>query len=297
MLYLAAFDVQSKRMPALGTLTLSASGETDILIDLATLTGPTSLPAPADTSSLFFHWASIEAGSLYIRATDDTAALGATGEQRRKDISYYGFEQALTAYVNAQGWAGTFTIYLDLTTGLVTAAYSGGNFTMTWSTAMGRKLCGFDADKSGAATYTGTVVPLFVIKTTLEGVSNPTMSEQEDGLSTLVSADSGDSYGGGREVAVERRTWWQKFERRERVEPPAASTHPWTIKEKFGHCRSESMPFIVVDGDFGYPYAEAFAFSAKGGPCKPVGSGGDKLNFTACHVFYDCVVLGKVSTS
>ena len=50
----------------------------------------------------------------------------------------------------------TFTSTIGSTTGRVTFAGSGGNFTVTWTDTALRDLLGFTGNLAGAATYTGT---------------------------------------------------------------------------------------------------------------------------------------------
>lgn len=299
MLYLLAFDLKSDRLPALGTLTLATSGQTDIVVDLTAVSGPTTAAAPDNVSNVFFHWASIEAGPIHIRATDRS------GELRREDISYYGFEQSLTLYVNAQGWPGTFTIYLDLATGLVTAAYSGGNFSMTWSTAAGRALCGFSANQSGDDQYTGTVVPMFVVKpTSIGAVSMPSRKTRERGGLSAVRADGGGGSSLGRYVSAQRIKFVQQYEDPARVESELArpgptdwssSTHPTALEDVFDQAAS-GLPFILHDGELGYDDDMCLALTSDAA-FEPEGSGSDKMNVAALHTSFDCWVEGKVSTS
>jgi hypothetical protein len=184
---------------------------------------------------------------------------------------------------------------MSLTTGLVSVAYT-TTFSLTWSSATGRALCGFSADQSGASSYTGTVVPTYVIKPTLDAVSLPTPNFEPDNIAAHAVADDGSGFGTERYVSPIYRDWVQQFEVKAKTQRLfAASTHPWTLQHLFEHCRGR-WPFLVISG-FGSDSSsnEAFSLRTEGTSWKP-----DRASFmddAQFHVPFKTVVEGTAATS
>lgn len=296
MLYVAGFDVSKidRTLGTLGTLTVSTAGKPDLVLNLADVRGLTRLSA---SSAKFWHWSYQVLAGLYIRAKDTPSVV-----YRRDDFSWKSWEnalsEALAALATSAGWTspGTLQFSMSLSTGLVTASYT-TTFALTWSTALGRQLCGFDNDKSGAASYAGTVVPLFVIEPGLRRISGAARTTFAAGRASSVRADNGGGFSIKRGTVALRRKWVQQFIPLEKVEHDAAlSTHPWTMQDLIEHCPG-GYPFIVHDGGFGITADEAFSFTTEGSDFDHKATGTDGVYIAKQHTEFDCYVEGRITDS
>lgn len=95
-----------------------------------------------------------------------TTALG-TG-------NYSAFASAVQTALNSGGRSG-FNVAWSSSTNLYTIARTGANFGITFNNAFLRLSLGYGGNLSGAATYTSTGVPYYVIQATIGGRSNTTL--------------------------------------------------------------------------------------------------------------------------
>jgi len=259
MMYYAGFKLSA--VAGLGTLTLGTSGKSNLVITLGTMT---ENDADGSATSLMFH---APAGPAY------TAEDG-SGSSRLREYAVAHFSEVLEAAIRVAATSATWTTPNGLTvtiaeaTGIITFAYSVQNFTLTWSTAAGRAMCGFAANQSGAQSYVGTVVPTYCISPTLPAASNNTPNYELSSIANRVITDEGQGAGVSRFSSPLIRDWTQQFETKEKTfAANAASTHPWTFEHMFRHCRGQ-YPFAVVDG-FGGSTDEAFFFRTEGTIWRP----------------------------
>lgn len=257
MLYLPAFDVSKL---ALGTMTLATSGKPNVVIDLTAL-AYTAGDGSGNSPVLFHYDAAADFGFV----SQDKAAV-----PRRRDLALHAFDLVLeTAIITgmvAQSWVTPIlhTSYsFDITTGHYTISYNIANLSVTWSTTLGRQLCGFAANLSGAQAYTGTITPYFAIAPTLLATSDNTPNYEPTGIASDCVADDGSGYGISREVAPTYRDWVQQYEiKAKSIRAAAVSTHPYSFQALFEDCRTQ-YPIIVYNG-FGDTIREAFTLRAEG---------------------------------
>ena len=287
MLYTAAFDLDDPDA-GYGTLTLATSGKPSIVITLGSLAGGDGL------KRTLHHYQQSNVTPLQWYSEDSAAELRAT------EVSTHVFRtilySAFSAGATAQGWVSpsSFSVGFSRTTGLYSYSYLTANFSMTWSTAAGRALCGVSANKSGSTSYSGDVVPPFVIVPTLIATSDSTPNYERTGIASQAIPDNG-AVGPGisREVAALYRTWVQQFENRAKtLRGSEASTHPETFERFRQYCRTV-YPFVVVDG-FGDTLDEMFYFTKESASWS---AGNDlrasRANNAQFHIPHDAVVVGR----
>jgi len=247
MLYVASFDAA---LTGAGNITLSTAGESDAVVDLATLTN-TDVEGTG-TSSVFWHNEPSNATTstnIRIAAQDPNSTARLTYFSRRS------FGKALEVALEAAmtGWTtpSDLSISWSRTTGFYTIAWPHANFTITFATAIGRALLGFSGTQSGGTSYTSTLMPRYVIEPTLDTVSNNTLNYEPRGIANHGETDSGKGFGLARSTSPLYRDWSQEFETKEKTNRTSAATaHPWTFQHLFEHCRGQ-FPFAVVNGGFG----------------------------------------------
>lgn len=282
-MYCAVFDVAAADGPAFGTLTLATTGKTSCVINLVALEGSSS-------SSLLWHH---DTPYPQFFVSEDTAAV-----HRRTEISQYSFgvvlQTAIIAAMTANSWVtpSVAAVTFSRTTGHYTISYAAAAFTMAWSTAAGRALCGYSADHAVAATsFVGDVVPTYAILPTMTATSLSTPNQEASEIASHAVADDGSTAGISMEVAPIVRSWVQQYELKAKaIRLNAASTHPFTLQALREHCRTV-YPFIVLDG-FGDSYDEMFLFTGPGASWKPGRrQDGDDVQF---HTPFECVVIGML---
>lgn len=259
ILYSVAFDISDTTLN-LGTITLDIASFDPIVFTLGSLTA--SLPS----ITTFLH---LEAISFSVVKQDgsDTVVLPQLCPQTLGGR----LGNRLRLLATNAGWpnASNLGLVFDVDTGLYTIGFTGGSgddVSIAWSTAEGRRLFGFAADVSATAeTHTGTRIPWFVIRPTLTAVSNPTHDREVDGVASAIVNDEGTAvFGAARSGGAVERDWVQQFEPVAKCEPiNADSSHPFTHRDLFNHCR-KGFPFAVLSGGFGNELSEVFALRAEG---------------------------------
>lgn len=160
---------------------------------------------------------------------------------------------------------GTHTIVFSESTQTYTLANGGGaNFAVTWSGTLGtelRDIMGFEADLSGANTYTSTKRPKYVIVSVINGQSQVHADYEPSGRVESAEADDGTTYSTRPSTLPTYRDWIQPFEDAAgpldaawnsspivggapvRISDLAAQTNVWWSWEQFyKHVRGE-LPF------------------------------------------------------
>jgi hypothetical protein len=260
MLYHAIFDISDSSL-GLGTLTIADGTHTSIVITFADLR---AFDGNGDESALFMNHSFNE---WDIQSQDGNA------QERLLTLGRAPLGIALTAHMQSQATANSWAdptflgAGLNATTGLFAIGYilGGVNISLTFSTAAGRRLLGFASNVSGATGYIGTQIPYYVIKPTLPAVSNPTPDREASTVASFAMSDSGEvGTGLSREGVPIEREWTQQFEPVEKCEPiNAVSTHPFTHRHLFLHCR-QGYEFCVTGGGFGNPIPELFSLRTDG---------------------------------
>lgn len=289
MLYSAAFDVT---LPGLGTMTLSTSGESDAVVNLATM-GSLAVDG-VSTSNIYNHYNGFAA---YRAVGQDPAASSNLLNYARANFSeiveYYGEAALLAAtWTSPAGFEVSFQYATSPPT--YTISWPTANFTIAWSTAAGRALFGFAADSSTpATTHTGTLCPTYVYVPTLQAVSDNTPNFEASEIANHVASDGGSGFGLQRTVVPVYRDWKQEFETKAlTMRANAASPLPWTMQHLFEHCRGQ-FAFIVASG-FGESFDEYFSFRTESTRWNPQRhTPGNDAQF-----FHDfrCTVEGTVTT-
>ncbi len=239
-LYEAPFDVANTAL-GFGTLTLSTVGETDVVVNLATLT--------SGGYSRFWHYKG-DGGHSWLRSVDKARTYRLTTEAQ------YAFDVALTTALQAAATTATWANPSNLTASFrrdntpigYRLRYTGATITATWSTAAGRALMGFSANVAIAAeTLLADQVPTYVVVPTIQYTSNDTMYFEPTGSATHVAPDDNSAgMGWARYVATVYQDWVQQFETKEITDWMFAdSAHPWTFRDLFEYCRGD-IPFALV---------------------------------------------------
>lgn len=285
MMYLAGFDVSTL---SLGTLTIATGGESDAVVTLASVT--TTRIDSAGSTSLFFPTGNQLVFSI---TSEDSAAatrLGSFG-QRGWINALQGALQAAAATASWADWTDISLVF-NANTGLVTADFS-AVWSLTWTAAAGRAICGFSGNQSGAATYVGSVVPTYCIKTTLSASSHSTPNFEPSNVANHIVSDNGQGFGVSRYVAPLCRDWVQEWETPEKTERlRAESTHPFTFEHLVQHCRGE-YPFAVASGGFGNDsITEVFSLRTDGTSWNPQRASPD--SGVAFHLPFKTYVEGYI---
>lgn len=308
--YGCAFHLPSlnARSP-LGTMTVSHTGEPNIVINLANLA---SAAYDGSTSGWFWHTQTLAPFS--IRGIDPA------GTVRYPHFALRSFGYALQAALNAGATSGTWPTtdfavdFLDTVYPSYRISY-GSNFTYTFSTAAGQRLVGGIYGPVGIGSTSPSLsthymsammfitgmragsqswgVPFVCVNGELDGVDR-----EPEGVASEVTSASGIGYGNSRYVTRIHRDWVQQFCTYELVHGPLVplaldlTSTPYPFNDMFAHCRSEN-PFYVAHGGFGAtnPTHEVFVLRGDGNYRRPrratVG------NATQWHVEFRTRVVGS----
>jgi hypothetical protein len=294
VLYLAAFDViKENTLHGFGTITLTTAGETDVVVDLANITGT----GADNVSGATTFWV-YSSGEKY--CVDQSRHAQTRFPRIAKSTWAKAVDTALKLEAVAEGWttkvpACTFS----LTTGLYTFSVATVNSAIAWSTTGGRELFGFAGNSSSAASHVGTLTPLFVISPTqaaISVVSESALNYEPSGIGNRITTDSGSGHGLARRVSPLYRDWQQEYETKEKtMRLQAAAAHPWTFQDLFEHCRG-MFPFVVYDGGFHTTEdaGEVFTFRTDGIPfaAEPA----TLANHAQLHLAFRCIVEGTLTT-
>ena len=206
-----------------------------------------------------------DGGSHSFSLVDGTYAL--------RDLSSVmgaGLYTAIAAKIQAEmnaasDGAGAYTVTWSSTTYAFTIAYSGGNFGMTLTgtdaaARMGR-LLGFSANASGAASYTSTRTPYYVLALAKEGPADYSRDYEVSGQTKRQAS------AGARAFSIGPR----RYERRTKFDlqfntlastfaDKATASAPWTYEHLVQHARchepivlaysAESLVYKLVKGEF-----------------------------------------------
>lgn len=286
MMYYAGFDCS---LLSLGNLTLATSGQTDAVVDLTAVSGTDQ---NGDSTTRHFHYSD---GSGY-----DVIGEDADSTQRALKYSTHGFwsrlQAAIQAAIAAQSWPGSFSLTWDNSDGSTTWSYTAATFTLTWSAAAGRRLCGFSANQSGSTSYNSDITPDYAISPTLESVSIDGPHEHLDfepgGIANRIVDDAGIGYSQARTVAPLIREWKQEHETKAKTfRLSAASTHPWSLQALFEHCRKGFL-FLVYDGFSSSFTTEAFSLHGDSVAWRPFRA--STAIDTLFHVHFKAYLEGRV---
>jgi hypothetical protein len=286
-LYLPFFDVSQL---SLGTITITRTTFDPVVVTLNAITYD---DANSDQSSIF-----------QLSTFSDVAGNDPDYSTRFPTFaaaSYYAaLTQALTPLLIAE-WSGDhqdFNIVLDNSTGKVTFSAL-VNFGVSWSTAAGRAMFGFQGNISQtASSYTGTYTPNYCIDCTLDAPSRLSALYEPDGLGSHAIADDGQGSMMARSSAPLYFDWYQEFESKFKTyrigvahgggigEDPS---HPFSFQELFEHCRN-GFPFLLRATGF---TGKCFSFRTDGMSFHPERAGeGNDAQF---HIPFRCVDHGFAS--
>ena len=253
MAYFSSFDVSKI---GASTLTLSTSGESNIVLNIATMLSPESLGA-TPYNSVFNHVVSREWGGL-----------GPFGNFTQP-IYYasYSFLFSVQSYLRALATTATWTnpnsitLSLNTTTWHLTFAYSNSFTAINFGNTETRRLFGFSGNFSGSsASVTGSELPKYIIVPEIDGASSATPVFEEGSVSSVAHSGGGRSYSLSRSTTSRSREWVQQYETKVKTFRPFAAAAPneFTYQHLFEHCRA-GYPFGVYGG-FGENVYEAYVF-------------------------------------
>lgn len=296
MIYTAAFDAA---VLTLGTITLATAGESDAVVTLSSITN-VDVEGNVTESSVFWHNEPSNATTstnIRINGEDPSSTV------RLGTMSKRSFAKALEVALEAQmgGWTTPtdLAVSWSRTTGYYTISWPHANFTITFSLAAGRGLLGFSGTQSGATSYTSTLMPTYVIDTTVDTVSENTINYEPRAIGNHGETDGGKGFGLARTVSPLYRDWRQEFETKEKsVRLSAAAAHPWTFQHLFEHCRGQ-LPFAVVNGGFGataFTDDEAFSFRGDSTHWAAKAFRATPGNDSQFNIPFQCVVEGTFGT-
>jgi hypothetical protein len=283
MLYLAGFDIS---ILSPGTLTIADGANPNIVATLNLLDGE---DANGDASRLLFHY-----DAEFTITSQDRHQDARLRKWSRKPLSVCLTESMQTA-ATANGWSNPSSLVCTFSNSTGLYAFSRtGNFSLTWSSNVGRALFGVAAgqDQSGSASYQFSILPTYALLPQLRHVADTMASQEEDGAGSAVVNAAGEAHGISRYRPVFRRDWRQAWEPKERVLIDEAETaRPWTHQHLYEHCR-DGYPFIVRDGGFGVGADEVFKLRNDGMRRE---NDFAAPQYAAKHgVPYRCWVMGKI---
>ena len=262
-MYTAAFDIaEASQLYGFGTLTMDngAAAGTAVVLTLGSITS-TSVAGDAGATR-FWVW---DEGDFTVRGSDRYAA------DKYQHYSAATWAKAvdteLKAAALAAGWNVANIPYCTFSTtnGVYAFGTGGGSasdISLAWSTDNGRALFGFADDVAiGETPHTGTLTPLFVIRPTIAGVTDPTVLFEPGGIASRAACDDGRGFGLDRYTSPLHRDWVQQHETLAKtIRLEAATSHPFTFQALHEHCRGK-LPFLVGDCDWGEDETEPLVFS------------------------------------
>lgn len=292
MLYSAAFDLRDGRQ-GFGTLTLTKSGESDLVLDL---TQDVLGSGFSGASSVFNHYGFNDVMGEDLQSLSQ-ATYGLSGQ-----AFCLAMTNALQAAATDAGWPDPTSVYCAFDGGVAYSfGYSGGNTfnEIVFETVATRNLFGFAGDFSGtSSSETGTALPNYLIQPALTAVTMEGTDGyiyEPSGVSSAKVSSSGTQYGLPRTLAPVYRDWVQQAEPRAKtIRGVEDSSHPGTHQLLFEACRSV-YPFIVIDG-FGDDYTYLFRLRPEGSVWSReacVRMGGDR-NDALFNVRYRAQQLGSI---
>jgi hypothetical protein len=252
VLYMPFFDVSDSEH-GLSSITLSTAGESDIVINLSTIT---SNDENSQASSIFTHFLHSD-----IESFDPESVIRFAHYARTDYVT--ALEVAIRAAMTTATWPSPsgFNCDFSLVTGLVTLSYT-QTFGVSWATNWNNALMlGFTTPNgsfqptvlSGASSYTGQASPTFCINSTLSDVSWESGVYEPEGLGNHVINDTGGGNSIARTPAPQFNDWTQEFESYHKTYRVSAHylvspTATWTHQDLFRHCR-KGFPFVLYGDD------------------------------------------------
>jgi hypothetical protein len=302
--YGAAFNLQTvNRLTPLGTLTLTHSGESNIVITLGNLLG-----TDVDTLQTGFFWHFLTpAGAGFTLVGNDPDA--SVRFRHFSTISLGGvLSTAINALCTSLGWpTSNFLVQLHESNGTTPIPYYRFSyptaFTYTFSTQAGADLFGASLTGGAAANAFLLGTPRFIWwpsgrasdqAVSVDGGEAEALDFEAESIATLVHADDGRGFMNSRTVAPLYRDWLQQNCPPNRVFREKVTTPIWTAQHLYEWCR-RGVPFYVAHGGFGdaneYP---VFQLRTAGSSWKP------RRTSIANAVYYDvpfkCGSVGHLAT-
>lgn len=290
MLYSAAFDLRDGRQ-GFGTVTLTKSGESDLVLDL---TEDVIGSGFSGASQVFNHYGFNDVIGEDLQPLEATYGLS-------NAVFCVAMTNALQAAAVDASWPDPLDLYCAFDGVRYTFGYSEGNTFngLVFSNTQTQRLFGFTGNFSGtSSSEEGTALPNYLIQPALTAV---TMSGDDGyiyeprGISSAKVSASGTQYGLPRALAPVYRNWIQQAEPRAKtIRGVEDASHPGTHQLLFESCRSV-YPFIVIDG-FGDDYTYLFRLRPQGSvwsqeACSRMGGDMDDALF---NVRYQAQQLGSI---
>jgi hypothetical protein len=283
--YFGAFDVSKL---ALGTLTLSTAGHSDIVVNLSNVTAP---DANSVASPRFFHldWT----GTMIVRGPDPA------GSRRLKDFASLSYGDALNAALEAAATAASWPSSSSLTFDWDSTSFFNyvitydASVTAVFSTAAGAAFLGFASTTPAAGTTViGTHCPMYVVSPTLSSTSPSGPDYEPAAIANHLETEDGSGYGMTRGITPIYSDWVQQFEKREKAERAfALAAHPWTLQHLVESCRGQ-WPFAVQLGSEIDPDIKVYFLRSEGTVWKPLYA--SPGNAAQLHVPFKAVLQGTV---
>jgi hypothetical protein len=284
MAYFSSFDVSQI---GASTLTLSTSGKSDIVLDIASMKSPVSL-GETEFDTVFNHVVS-----------KDWVSFGPNSDYPLSTISYsfmFAVQFRLRALATAASWTSPSSIALSIntTTWHLSIAYPTLLTAITFGNTETRRLFGFTGNFSGSsASRTGTEVPKYIIVPEVDGASSATHVYEQDDVSSSAYSGGGRGYAISRGSNPRMRDWTQQYETKAKTFRKFAAAAPaeFTYQQMFEQCRS-GYPFGVYGG-FGEEQYQAYAL--RGGGDSFVARPATPGNADQFHIPFKAYALGWVN--
>ena len=289
MMYYVAFDADAA---SLGTLTITRSAFSDVVVDLDDITA-TSVGGTSG-ATIFFH-------AVYDSVNINQRVTGQDRDSTIKLTHYartsYGVALTIALRLGASGagWSNPndLTASHNAATGIYTISHTSA-IGYAFSLTAGRQLLGFTSLTSGGAatSHVGTAIPTYSISPTLQFVSLDTPNYEPRGIGNHIETDLGTGGGTSRSVAPLYRRFRQEYETKEKTRREfAASTHPYTFQHMREDCRGHNA-FMVYDGFASTIEVFSFRTDSTHWESNRHGDGNDLQYW----IDFDCVVEGTMGT-
>ena len=295
--YYASFDVSDPSF-ALGTITLSRSGSSNIVVNLANITATAA--SGTATVKKFCHYSATGLGNTITQDRYLTAAMA-------QSWSTQSFAGVVTTFLVAAavtaGWPNPSSVIcsFNMTTLRYTFTHTSAFTAIAWSQPAGRSLFGFVSNFSGSSTsVAGTAVPHFAIQPTQPDIctvgSDDFLNYEPNEVSSTAVSQSGMFFGMSRTASVIFRDWVQQYETKEKtLRLSAASTHTYTFEAFIQDCRSHS-PFVVFNSLGTSSGGEVFGFRKEGAHTgKQIIQRASDGNDAAFHIKIKTIVCGSIA--
>jgi len=294
-MYFASFDM-SGSAEGLGSITIAASGETNAVLDISTLSGTTA--AGSNTTTVRNHYSTAPLSDTVSPGRTDISPLSTSwvGQTLSSELTTWIRSGEGTNDLTTLGWAtpSGFSVSFNVSTGKYTFSYSVQNFTLSFSNTATADFFGYSGTQSGSSSYVSDQVADYVISPTLDAASDfsgmAAIDYEPQAPASVAASDAGNVYAIARSTEHVYRDWYQQFETKAKaIRKSAVAAHPMTFQKLFEVCRDK--PFVVKDG-FGEADDEVFQFRTEGTQWNPQrATPGNDNQF---HVPFQCHVIGKL---